>query len=94
MWGPTVADDYTPSMAEVREDFAAYGALADADYRRREAMFDRAIAAHDAELRAETLREAARDYAYVFAVTSYKSPVWKWLNERAERAATIAEGTS
>lgn len=36
-----------------------------------------------AEVKAEALEEAAKAYAYVFAVTSYKSPVYKWLRDRA-----------
>lgn len=73
--------EYVPSVGEAREVCVrGEGRLMS------HAEFDRMIA----NVQAEVLEGAAKDYAYVFAVTAYKSPVYKWLRNRA---ATIAERT-
>jgi hypothetical protein len=55
------------------------------------AEFDRWLAAHDAQVRAEALREAAESYVYVHAVSRLHSKVYQWLRARSWRAA---EGAS
>ena len=90
-----MADDYTPSMDEVRGAYGANSGDWDGDdFIPGYAKFDRAIAAHDAELRAETLREAARGFRhsadYGYRATRINATE-DYLNNLA---ATIAEGKS
>jgi len=61
-----MSEPYTPSMEELREafGFVAYGAVS-------LAAFDRAIAAHDAELRAEI---AARLVALCQPIAEGRTP--------------------
>ena len=62
------SDDFTPSMKELRDDYGMYGE----NIIERDAEFDRAIAAHDAELRAEI---AAAIRAEKVAVSYYSGDV-------------------
>lgn len=54
--------DYTPTTAELRRDYSRPGVLGEfaaQDIAEAEAEFDRWLAAHDREVKARALREAA-----------------------------------
>ena len=87
-------DDYTPSMGEIREEYA-FQYLDAAEGRK---MFDRAIAAHDAELRAEIAAAIRADLQEWLSLGTGEdeaahSTAW-FVKGSYERAATIAEGQS
>lgn len=87
--------NYTPSMHYFRQQYANKFVL-EADVIRAEERFDRALATHDAEVRARTFAEAAgvaRNYdtgydttAATIAEALTDAAAW-----RAERAGVVAE---
>ena len=62
-----MSDEYTPTTKEVR---TIYGDHPDADTE-SEADFDRWLAKHDAEVKAETLQEAANLYMILDAMDKH-----------------------
>ncbi|MDY0829106.1 hypothetical protein SK224_08185 [Microbacterium sp. BG28] len=72
-----MSDTYTPTTEEVRDAYANFFEGHRAISRRR--AFKRWLAAHDAQVRAETLREAAR---------------WYWNNADETMRQTIPQGNN
>lgn len=74
--------EYTPTTGNVRSVFA-YAGAGQSERRRREA-FDRWLAAHDAEVAARTLREAADAHLSEYGTWGGASQ-GAWLRARADQ---------
>ena len=93
--------EYTPSMAQLRNAYAAHKGDCQGVTTDGLNEFDRAIAAHDAEVAAKALRDASAACSAAFLANSDARGKWAaiaadaietTLNARADRIATIAEG--
>lgn len=88
--------EYTPTLGEIRDDWAHTKGWAidpEAAARRddRLAMFDRAVAAHDAEVRAQTRREALDTEAHPWEILDFRE-AWEAANARYEVGTRLRQG--
>lgn len=83
-----MSDDYTPDTQEVRDAYAWYeGGIYHEYDPKGYPKIDRWLAAHDAEVAAKALREAAAEMQDILLVqrSLLGSPTYTWLRNRADR---------
>ena len=79
--------DYTRTTEQVRDEWADTGWEADGSlgFRRDPVVFDRWLAAHDAEVAAQTLRDAASAPIPRAALNPRTDGLRQWLRDRADQ---------